>query len=91
MTAILVEFDKAGKNVGAGQVTEIIKRLGAPAEAVKKIVILPADKTHKQITIILLTDLAAEDQARHIAIGDATQKSIDKRNKYRRSILIKPP
>jgi hypothetical protein len=71
-TAILASLDKAGKTVGEGQVTEIIKRHGVRAEAVKKIVILPADKTHKETAIILLTNPADEAQARHIAVGDST-------------------
>jgi hypothetical protein len=72
-TAILGELDKAGKTVGAGQVTEIIKKHGVRAEAVKKIVILPADKTRKVTAIILLTNPADEAQARHIAAGDSTE------------------
>jgi hypothetical protein len=71
-TAILGELDKAGKTVGASQVTEIIKRHGVRAEAVKKIVILPADKTRKVTAIILLTNPADEAQARHIAADDST-------------------
>lgn len=70
--AILAALDKAGKSVAEGQVTEIIKTHGVRAEAVKKILILPPDKTHKEITIILLTNPGDEAQARHIAVGDST-------------------
>jgi hypothetical protein len=70
-TAIVAEFDKAGKTVGAGQVTEIIKKHGVRAEAVKKILILPPDKTRKVTAIILLTDLADEAPAREIAVSDS--------------------
>jgi len=61
-------LDKAGRTVGAGQVTEIIKRHGVQADRVKKIVIRPADNTRAQITILLLTDPADEDAA--IAVSD---------------------
>ena len=74
-TAVLAEFDKAGKTIGAGQVTEIIKKHGVRAEAVKKILILPPDKTRKETAIILLTNPADEDQARHIAVGDSTMST----------------
>ncbi|MDD5542286.1 MAG: hypothetical protein PHX83_03860 [Acidobacteriia bacterium] len=70
--AILAALDKAGKSVAAGQVTEIMKTHGVRAEAIKKILILPPDKTHKEITIILLKDPGDETQARHIAVGDST-------------------
>ena len=70
--AILAELNKAGKTVVASQVTEIMKKHGVRAEAVKKIVILPADKTRKVTAIILLTNPADEAQARHIAGGDST-------------------
>ena len=69
--AILAELDKAGRTVGAGQVTEIIKRHGVQTDRVKKIVILPADKPGKQIAVILLTNPAAEAQAREIAVSDS--------------------
>jgi hypothetical protein len=69
--AILAELDKAGGTVGAGQVTEIIKRHGVQTDRVKKIVILPADKPGKQITVILLTNPAEETQAREIAVSDS--------------------
>ncbi len=70
-TAILGELDKAGRTVGAGQVTEIIKRHGVQTDRVKKIVILPADKPGKQTTVILLTNPADETQAREIAVSDS--------------------
>jgi len=69
--AILVELDKAGGTIGAGQVTEIIKRHGVQTDRVKKIVILPADKPGRQITVILLTNPADETQAREIAVSDS--------------------
>lgn len=69
--AILVELDKAGGTVGAGQVTEIIKRHGVQTDRVKKIVIVPADKPGKHGTVILLTNPADETQAREIAVSDS--------------------
>jgi len=69
--AILAELDKAGRTVGAGQVTEILKRHGVQTNRVKKIVILPADKPGKQATVILLTNPADETQAREIAVSDS--------------------
>lgn len=69
--AILAGLDKSGRTVGAGQVTEIIKRNGVQTDRVKKIVILPADKQSKQITVILLTNPADETQAREIAVSDS--------------------
>lgn len=70
-SAVLAELDRAGRTVGAGQVTEIIKRHGVPAERVKKIVILPAEKPGNVVTIILLTNPADETQAREIAVSDS--------------------
>jgi hypothetical protein len=67
--AILAELDKAGRTVGAGQVTEIIKRHGVQADRVKKIVVRPADKTRKHTTVLLLTNPADEAQA--IAVSDS--------------------
>ena len=67
-SGILADLDKAGRTISAGQVTEIIKRHGVQTDRVKKIVIRPADKTRKQTTILLLTNLADEPQA--IAVSD---------------------
>jgi hypothetical protein len=69
--AILAGLDKAGRTVGSVQVTEILKRHGVQTDRVKKIVILPADKPGKQITVILLTNPADETQAREIAVSDS--------------------
>ena len=44
-------------------VRQVLKENGVQADHVKKIIILPADKTHKHIRIILLTDPADEAQA----------------------------
>ena len=42
--AILAELDKGGRTVGAGQVTEIIKRHGVQTDRVKKIVCPPISR-----------------------------------------------
>lgn len=68
-SAILADLDKTGRTVGAGRVTEIIKRHGVQTDRVKKIVIRPADKMRKQTTILLLTNPADEPQA--LALSDS--------------------
>ena len=70
-TAILAELDKIGPADEARlnpMWPALLKKHGVQADHVKKIIIRPADKTRKQITIILLTDLADEAQA--IAVSD---------------------
>jgi len=67
-SAILADLDRAGRTVGAGQVTEIIKRHGVQVDRVKKIVIRPSDKIRKETTILLLTNPADEAQA--LAVSD---------------------
>jgi hypothetical protein len=69
--AILAALDKAGRTVGAVQVTEIIKKQGVQTDHIKKILILPADKPGNQITVILLTNPADATQAREIAVSDS--------------------
>ena len=79
--AILAELDKAGRTVGADQVTEIIKRHGVQAERVKKVVILPVDRRVTQVTVILLTNPADETHAREMVARDseiARQKPVAK-------------
>jgi hypothetical protein len=70
-TAILAELDKLGPADEARLKQWLpanFKRHGIQTDQIKKIVIRPADKTRKQITIILLTNPA--DVAKAIAVSD---------------------
>jgi hypothetical protein len=73
-TAMLAELDKIGPaNEGRLKLwlPANFRKHGVQGDKVKSIVILPVDKTHKQISIILLTNAADEGQARLIAVSDS--------------------
>ncbi len=73
-TAILAELDKIGPADEARLKQWLpanFKRHGVQGDSIKKIIIIPADKTRKSITIILLTNPADEPAARHIAVSDS--------------------
>lgn len=64
--AVLVELDKLGPADEAKVkqwLTAIFKKVGIPAERIKKIIVRPADRAHPQTTIVLLSNLADEPQA----------------------------
>ena len=73
-TALLAELDKIGPADDARLKQWLpanFKRHGVQGDSIKKIIVLPADKTRKSITLILLTNPADEPAARHIAVSDS--------------------
>jgi hypothetical protein len=73
-TAMLAELDKIGPADEARLrlwLPANFRKHGVQGDKVKTIVILPVDKTHKQIRIMLVTNSAEEAQPRLIAVSDS--------------------
>ena len=67
--AFLKEVDKLGPGVNEATVRRVLQQQGANLAPIKKISVLPPDKTRKEPLILLLKNPADEAQAR-TAVGD---------------------
>jgi hypothetical protein len=69
VAAILDKLDQLGPGVRVNEATvqEILQKVGVPPGQIKKIIVLT---TPKNVTVILVTDLKDEDEAKRIAIND---------------------
>ena len=71
MVGVLKALDKIGPGVNEAEVRRVLQQQGVNLAPIKKISILPPDKTRKEPLIMLLKNQADEVQARHIAVSDS--------------------